>query len=152
MIARTYDTDFIVRCVAEPGVWRMVADDGFPNPDLYFPPMGDGMYWLRAGDFGVFLFHPHNSVTYEAHTVLLPSARGKAVEIGKAAISWFFANTPCQCLITNVPEYNPLALRLAHKCGFATIGINEKSIMKNGILHDQTLLGISKERWTICQQ
>ena len=152
MISRTYDTDFIVQCVTEPSVWRMIADDGFLNPDLYFPPMSDSLYWLRAGDYGVFMLQPHNSVTYECHTVLLPSARGKSVGIARLAVDWFFANSPCQRIITNVPDYNPLALRLAKKVGFTEIGINEKSILKNGVLHDQVLLGISKERWTICQQ
>lgn len=144
MIERTYDADFITHCVTHPDVWRMAADDGYPDPCLYFPPMADSIYWVRAGDHGVFMAHPHNSITFEVHTLLLPSARGKAVEFAKAAIAWAFANTACERLITNVPSFNPLALRLAKKSGMSEYGVNQKSFKRGGVLYDQILLGISK--------
>ena len=45
----------------------------------------------------------------------------------------------------SIPEYNKLAIRLAGKVGMELIGINKRSFMKNGVLYDQQLFGISKE-------
>lgn len=146
MIELTRDTDFIVSCVTS--AWDRISDDG--APELYFPPMGEGNLWVRAGDYGVFLLSRQNHVTYEVHTILLPCARGKAVEIGKQALAWAWANTPAKRLITNVPAFNPLALRLAKAVGFIEYGINRQSFQKGGVLYDQTVLGLSKEE--SCQQ
>jgi RimJ/RimL family protein N-acetyltransferase len=100
--------------------------------------------WVRVGDYGVFLLTQNNHVTFECHTALLKTARGKAVDAGKAALAWAWANTRAECITTSVPSYNPLALRLALKVGFYVIGINNRSFQKNNIIYDQTLLGISK--------
>lgn len=149
MIERTFDADFITHCVTHPEVWDKISDDGAPEKELYFPPMHEGVQWLRAEDYGVFALHRVNFATHEAHTILLPEAHGRAVEIGKVALRFAFEHCGAMRIVTNVPDFNSLALRLAHKVGFIEIGINKRSFCKNGILHDQTFLGISKE--DICQ-
>ena len=144
MIELTTDVDFIVRCITHPYVWGNISDDGAPPMDLYFPPVNESVLWIRAGEYGVFALHKHNYVTYEAHTILLPHAKGLAVNIGVDALKWVFENTPAKRVVTNVPSFNHLALRLALRVGFKKIGINERSFCKNGVLYDQTFLGISK--------
>jgi RimJ/RimL family protein N-acetyltransferase len=148
MIKTTTDQQFIADCVTHELVWDKLVDDGSPPKELYFPPM-QGVTWLRAGEYGVFALHKLNHITSEAHTILLPTARGKSVEIGKSALKFAFENCDVKRIVTNVPEYNVLALRLALKVGFKEIGVNAKSFQKNGILYDQIFLGISKE--DICQ-
>ncbi|MFA6204464.1 MAG: DUF2824 family protein [Gallionella sp.] len=141
MIAeQTFDVDLVTRCVLSN--WEWLHDDGMTDPDFYFPPMDK--LWVRVGDYGVFLLTQNNHVTFECHTALLPNARGKAVEIGKAALAWAFKHTPAKRVITAVPENNPLALRMALKSGFKIYGINPGSFSRNGELLSQTLLGISK--------
>lgn len=142
----TQDIDFIHKCVTEPIVWRAGSDDGLANiePDLFFIKP-DGKLWLRAEDYGLFMGEPRNAVTYEVHTMLLPSARGKAIEIAKGAINWMFANTRCLRITTHVPEYNFLAKRLSIKSDMEFIGIDKKSFLKDGVLYDQFIYGISKE-------
>jgi len=85
----TTDIEFITKCVTDPVVWRASTDDGMihVNPDMFFVPT-DGKLWLRAGDYGLFMGEPRNSVTYEVHTMLLPEARGKALDIAKGALYW----------------------------------------------------------------
>lgn len=151
MIELTTDTDFIVSCITHPYIWDRITDDGAPDRDLYFPPINEGIMWVKVDDYGVFMLAKQNHVTYEVHTILLPCARGKAVEIGKQALEWAFLNTDAKRIITNVPSCNPLALRLARSVGFKDIGINELSFQKNGVLYDQFVLGISKEDKS-CQQ
>lgn len=153
-VERTFDAEIIKRCVTHPSVWPQVHDDMGCSREDYTPITIPEIYWIMVKDEtpkGVFLLHPHNGVCYEVHTCLLPEVWGKTTECTALAMAWIFENTPCQRLITNVPAYNKLALRLAERTGMKRFGINEKSYLKNGILHDQFMLGISKKE-TSCQQ
>jgi len=146
----TTDIEFITKCVTNPVVWRASVDDGMVdvNPDMFFVPTA-GKLWLRAGDYGLFMFEVRNYVTCEIHTLLLPHARGKSVDITKGALHWVFYNTPCLKIITHVPAFNVLAKRLSEKCGLLLIGNNTSSFLKDGTLYDQFIYGISKE--DLCQ-
>jgi len=149
-IERTEDECFITKCIIEPKVWEACTDDGCGDPDLFFLKMDSNTIWIKAEDYGVFMLHGHNHVLFECHTMLLPHAHGHAVEIAKEALKWAFENTPAERIITSVPYYNVLALKLAHKVGFKQYGLNEKAWKKNGKLHDLRMLGINKE--DVCQQ
>lgn len=142
IISQTTNVDFIVRCVMSS--WDMLIDDGAGSKDLYFPPITDDAKWYKVDDFGVFLMTRQNFATFEVHTCLLPHARGVAVEVAKAALAWAWDNTEAQRIVTSVPSYNPLALRLAKKAGMTVYGVNPKSFSRHGILYDMTLLGISR--------
>ncbi len=147
IVERTHDIEWITKCVTHPKVWAMTADDGCGDPGLLFPSMEPPLIWLKAGECGVFLGHPHNCCTLEVHTIL-PFAHEHALEAAKKAISWTFENTEYERIITNVPSFNPAAYRLALKSGMEKIGVNKKSFKKDGVLYDQVLLGISKEDCT----
>lgn len=146
---RTFDVDYIKSCVTHPKIWDHSVDDGGTRINEYTPPIDECVYWLKAVEngkqYGVFLLHPHNSICYEVHTCLLPEIWGRTIECTHAGIEWMFKNTSCRRIITSVPKYNKLALRLAKKSGLKEYGINTKSYLKNGILHDLIILGISKE-------
>ena len=150
-ISRTHDEIFITECITHPTVWNASTDDGCGDPGLFFLPEDPAKIWARAEGYGVFMLHAHNHVLFECHTMLLPQAYGKAVDIGKHALRWAFENTPAERIITAVPDYNKLALRLSLKTGFKQYGVNEKSFLKNGILHDLIMLGINKGDIS-CQQ
>lgn len=150
-IERTFDVDFIIRCVTHPANWKWIADDGAPEAGMYFPPLEEATMWVKVEDYGVFLLVKQNHIMHEVHTVLLPEAHGKAVEIGKAALAWAFEHTDAKRIITNVPTFNPLALRLAKRVGFEQFGVNTKSYQKDGVLYDQWMLGIDKGEMP-CQQ
>lgn len=150
MISQTTDIDFIIKCVTNPHVWNASADDGCGDPDLFFLELDRKVIWVRSDDDGVFMLHPHNRTTYEVHTLLLPHVVGRGVEIGKQALQWAWDNTPAERIVTNVPEFNLLALRYAKKMGFEQYGFNPKSFKRDGVLYGQTLLGISKGE-TSCQ-
>jgi len=148
IIERTFDSEYITSIATHDKCWDACSDDGTVDKLLYFPPMDDAIIWLKAEDCGVFMLHPHNSICYEVHT-MLPHAGKKAIDCAKAGMEWMFKNTACERIITNVPEYNRVALIFAKKAGMEVIGINKKSFKKNGVLHNQTLLGLSKE--LVCQ-
>jgi len=142
-VERIFDRDYITSIVTHKKCWDACSDDGACDPLLYFPCLDASFHWLKVEDHGLFMYVPHNLITYEVHT-LLPNAHGKAVECALAAGNWMFENTPCQRIVTNVPSFNRLALALSLKVGMKKYGLNEKSYMKNGIAYDEILLGISK--------
>lgn len=146
ILERTFDRQLITDCVTHEHVWRMSADDTPLDRTFFFPPipLNDSIIWLQAGDYGVFMGQKMNHVTFEVHTILLPSARGKAQQIAIKAMQWLFDNTGCLRITTSVPAYNKLAARLAIKAGMTQFGVNHKSFQKDGVLHDQLLFGINK--------
>lgn len=154
-ISRCYDVALIKSTITHPKLYQHLSDDGCPDAQDFTVQLADSLFYMVAHDgdkyLGLFLLHPHNFICYEVHTCLLPEAWGEmAIECGKAIVRWMFENTPCQRVITNVPKYNRLALRLARNVGMSEFGVNTKSFLKNGSLHDQVMLGISKE--ALCQQ
>jgi RimJ/RimL family protein N-acetyltransferase len=61
------------------------------------------------------------------------------------SIAWMFENTPCVKIVAGIPAYNHFALRLAKSSGMSLEGVNRKSFLKDGVLHDQIYFGINKE-------
>lgn len=142
----TDDAAFVLKCLTSPKVWRMGTDDAFKSLD----PKSDSLKldkgnacWVKT-PYGVYIGLPTNCVTYDCHIALLPSVGGRAVEISKAVMDFTFKNTNAQRLNASIPSFNLLARRLAEQCGFKLIGINEKSFLRDGVLHDQHFYGISK--------
>lgn len=144
---QTNDYEYIKYCLTHPYVWKNSHDDALigVDPELYFPPMS-GIFYLKAGEFGLLLGKPVNFITYDVHIALLPSARGNAREICKGAMQWMFDNTdrPLR-LISSIPSFNIKTIKLAGDIGMEFIGINKKSFLCDGVLFDQHLFGISKE-------
>jgi len=93
---------------------------------------------------GIYFAYPINAVCCEGHANILPEYQGKAVNCTLAAIRWMFSNTPCRRIITNVPDYHIRACKFVEKLGFVKFGVNEKSYLKGGKLHDLIMYGISK--------
>lgn len=118
---RTFDQDYIRDCMK--ASWSAVSQEyfGIIDPELYFPPMHDRFYWLKCGEYGVFLGIQHGDV-YDCHVALTPNAKGQAVEIAKQAMRWFFDNTSCNKLVASVPTSRPVVERLAVKIGMEPTG------------------------------
>lgn len=146
---RTIDYDLIKQIVTHSKIWPHITDDFSGKPEDFNPIQHESAFYLLVKEerevLGVFALYPKNRICWEVHTCLLPTAWGKrARHAAKDGMRWIFEHTECLRLITDVPEYNVLALRFAHMAGMTQFGINPKSYMKNGKLHDVTMLGISK--------
>jgi RimJ/RimL family protein N-acetyltransferase len=144
------DEQLLTETMRHPRIYPHITDDSCPTSENFEAKILPGFLYLGVFDddeyLGLFLVQQHNLVLYEVHTCLLPSAWGaRASAAAKAVIRWMFENTTCQRFITAVPEDNPLALRFARNAGMVRYGVNPKSLQRNGILIDQTLLGLNKE-------
>lgn len=146
---RTVDLDLIRAVVTHPKIYRMLGDDFSPKAEDFQPQINEHLWYVvvQSGSKvgGLFFLHPHNGICWEVHTCLLPEFWGpQAIEAARGLIPWVFENTACRRLVTSVPEYNRLALKLALHAGLKAYGRNPKAYQKHRRLHDLVLLGISK--------
>ncbi len=142
--------DFVMR---HPQIYPHISDDLSPeageftaelllqNPNvLVLKPM------IGREPAGVFVFHPWNGVTYEVHSCVLPQWRGKnAAHAAMAAALWIFENTNARKIVTLIPEFNRRAYALAYRAGMRAEGVNKKSFLKDGALHDTILMGLAND-------
>ena len=151
-ITRCEDMDVIKSILLHDAIYPHVIDDGC---DEVNPSFNDGLIWLLITDQdkpqGAFMIHQHNRATWEIHTCLLPAIRGKkAQEAAKLVLDWFFNQEFNLKIITHVPEQNRVAHLFALRVGMLLEGVNRQSFLKDGILYDQYVLGMTREGW-ICQ-
>lgn len=154
---RTFDEEFIRRVMTHPKIWPHIADDNAPAAEDFAPIMHPGLYYLAPEidgvPVGVFFYHAHSTVLWEVHTCVLPEHWGAAaLYAAQAGLKWMVTNTSCRKVVTNVPVLNSVAYRFARRVGMLPEGLNRKSFLKDGTLHDQHVLGITKEEIEACQQ
>jgi RimJ/RimL family protein N-acetyltransferase len=147
---RTKDYALVRQIMVHPKIWPHISDDLAPPASEFQPQRTDAIWYVLAVDeckvLGMFAFVPQNGVCWDVHTCLLPRAwGGPALDAARAVAPWIWANTDCRRIITTVPAYNRLALRLARAAGMREFGVNHRSYLKYGKLHDQVLLGLSPE-------
>ncbi|MEW5709849.1 MAG: GNAT family N-acetyltransferase [Pseudomonadota bacterium] len=153
-IERTFDAELVRKILTHPQIYPHVSDDGSPPPEEFDPResvRNDAMYFLvpmaAERPAGLYVIYPHNSIMYEVHACILPEYRGAAArEAARAMVQWVFAHTPCRKLIALVPAFNRLAHQYARRVGFMDVGVITRSYLKAGVLYDQHLLAIEKER------
>jgi len=146
---RTTDYELIKKIVSHPKVYPYVSDDHSPAPQDWKPIENDVVWYVLVKDggeiLGMWIFIPETQVCWKVHTCLLPNAYGeRARKAAKLMAQWIWENTTCLRIVTDVPKYNRLAYHFARAAGMQEFGLNPRSYMKSGILHDQILLGMSK--------
>lgn len=147
---RTTDWEMVKKIATHPRVYPMSSDDYSAPREAWEPIRHDAVWYVLAKDgeelLGMFVLMPENAICWNIHVCLLPNSWGRrAKQAGREIVQWVFENTPCMRLVADVPEYNTLVLKLGLEAGMKRCGINPASHQKNGALHNQILLGISKE-------
>lgn len=145
----TQDFALLNQIVRHPEVFAGSSDDGSDPSQVDLEKVSGTAFLLARADLavaGFYALHFHNQVMAEIHTCILPHCRGAiADEAIQKAIEWTFTHTPCMKLITFVPAFNRPALQYALRAGARKEGLVTASFMKNGVLHDQHLLTLSRE-------
>lgn len=146
---RSEDWELVKQIVTHEKIYPHVSDDFAPPAAEWEPTKHPDVLYVVARDgeevLGLWALIPENRICMKVHTCLLPGAWGeRARRAASEFIPWVWANTGCQRLNTDVPEFNRIALRFALQGGFTQFGVNPKSFKKNGKLWDQIMLGISR--------
>jgi RimJ/RimL family protein N-acetyltransferase len=146
------DLDAVNQIILNEFIQDDISDDLTKNMKLTYLPNHVEWLGVYVDDKlkGLYLLIAQNSITAEIHTCLLPDVRGvKAIQAGKALLLHLFSKY--KKAISYIPEYNKKATLYASMLGFKIEGINRESFLKNGKIHDQYLVGITKGEFT-CQQ
>jgi RimJ/RimL family protein N-acetyltransferase len=142
------DLELVRRVLTHPRIYRQISDDGSPPPEEFQPSDHPAVTYLMAyqGEelLGLYVLVPHNSVCWEIHVAMLPTAWGRARAATRALFAWLWTHTPCRRLVASIPESNRLALALALDTGMRIFGFNEKSFLRGGRLEGQIMLGLSR--------
>ena len=147
-VERTFDTELIKGIMSRADMWDTVAEDG-QDPDDYAPDVNGECWLLLTVDdkpIGAYCVHQRNAVTLEIHAQVLPEFRKEhSTESGTKVLKWILDNTECQKVIAQIPAIYPNVKRFTESFGFQVEGENRMSYLKNGELHNQWLLGITRE-------
>lgn len=156
-ISRSRNYSLLWRIAMDEHIYRVTSDDYSPAPSQWKLAEREDCFYLLATQavkpsfediasiYGFCAFHPLNGVTYQAHVCFLKYAYGEtALSAFKEMLQWMWKNTKAERIVGYVPDYNHLAARFAVRAGFEIFGVNQKSWMKKGVLHDQYCFGISR--------
>lgn len=146
-LARIYDVDLINSVLMHPSIADHLCDDYTVGAKVQD---AESLEWIGVHKdgacHGVFLLIPQNSVTVDIHTALLPDVRGKqSKQAGKLLLDLIFSRY--HKAVTSVPSNNRVAAWFAGSLGFKHEGVNRQSFLKNGVLLDQVLMGMTREEW-----
>ncbi len=148
------DLALIKRIVTAPSVYPMVTEDDAPAPSDYDPPFTEAITYLIVEEneepVGLFALVQKNSIMVELHTCLMSACRGKdALKAVNQMIDYVWNNTPFSRIVTMVATFNRPALLFALKTGFSKYGLNPQSYVKDGVLWDTVMLGLTKPEETV---
>jgi RimJ/RimL family protein N-acetyltransferase len=146
---RSKDWPLIKSIVTDPKIYPWVSDDFSPKREAWEPIQDPAVWYVVVRDsdsvLGLWMLVPDNSICWKIHTCILPSAWGQKARLAAKELGpWVWDATPAMRVNTDVPAYNRLAYKFALVAGLKQFGVNPKSVMKNGKLHDQIMLGISR--------
>ena len=129
----------VTRICRHPDVYPHIRDDGSPSPKDYYAPLG--MQYL--GDEGFFVaFQPISYSVWEAHIGAVPERRGNCHEVLAEAFQEM-SKRGAKKILAHPLSSNDRAISCFLKAGMDIEGSREASLLRDGILHDQTCLGIS---------
>jgi len=141
------DMELVRLTMTVPHIWDATSDDGYIKPSEFNPKQTPGIYWIGVWDddkyLGLFLIETVNVWCCDSHVAMLPWCGGRrAIKAHELTKQWIWTNTTFRRIITATPSCNKLGLKFARMAGFVKFGLNPKSWLKNGELHDLVLSGV----------
>ena len=140
-------------------MWKNISEDG-QDPDEFEPPFDELIHWVGAykddGEIiGLFFIHPKSHSRAEIHINILEDYRMKYARLaGYMIMQYVIEYTDYQKLEADIPVIYPNVLNFALWNGFTIEGTSRKSIVRDGELINQHILGMTKEeieQWLIKQ-
>ena len=147
MIAsRIHDAKVVKSILLRPEILATIAEDGAADVE---PDMERNIWLLmKSGEteVGLYQIERINGITAQIHANVLPEHRkphSKAT--GTAALDWVMMHLPeIHKIIAVIPVLYPNVRDFTLSFGFQVEGVNRQSYLKNGTIHDQWILGITR--------
>lgn len=147
IIERTFDYELVDSILTHPEIYKTIAPDHAPSPKEFKATRHESVLYLigtsEKGVVGLFTLKPKNRYVYHGHVQVLPEMRKEySIEFGESLRVWIEKNTIIKRVSAEIPHLYPNVKDFALKMGFEIEGINRKSYLKHGELHDQWYLGL----------
>lgn len=139
MIVRTYDEAIIRGIITTEGIKEWVDCDGI---DLETGDLHVYTIHYLLSEAGLFAINVLTIGMLEFHACVFEAYRGKSYPYIQEAIRYGFDTFEQRKLVCFIKMDNERALKAAIKNGFRVEGILRKSILIDGVLVDQYLLGL----------
>lgn len=146
---RTINQNLVNSIVTTPELWETVAEDGH-DPALWEPDFDRDCWLLMSLEglpVGLYQFKTVNAITLDVHPHILPEFRGSiGMEAGRKHLEWVYNHAPkYKKLVATIPMIYRHVKLYANMLGYRDEGINRASFLKNGQIHDQWNLGITRD-------
>lgn len=129
-------------------IWGRISEDGQSQKEFRIWSRREHVWlgiFVKKKLIGCFFLHPENSTTIVIHIQILEKYREKhAFESGVMAQDQFI-KSKYNKMICQIPEIYQDVYHFTKKFGLVDEGINRASFTKNGRVHNQLRLGITKE-------
>ena len=138
------------RVLSHESVFYSAADDGIKNEgDLAGPVLSDPRFIvLMPHKNTAFIFMAVNHIMYEMHVAIIEGdTRKKGIKHAVDASRWMFENTPCQKIITYIPEIHDRSVIFAQVCGMDKKTVLEDAYLRDGELGNLVLLDATKGKF-----
>ena len=145
----TVNDGLILDVLGVPAIWEAVSDGETKLKD--YPIDHENSVWLMMTVNNVVVamynFEALNSVSIKIHAHVLPEYRKQySRQTGKEALRWIKSQaTWVHKIIAEVPMLHPNVANFVLSLGFKEEGINRESYLKNELIYDQWLFGITVE-------
>jgi len=150
----TKDKKDILRILTDPWMYERIKDDLAPNLDVFKDQftestmISDARYIISDDKLALYIIHPLNSISWVIHTHVLPAAHTNSINYSKQVLDYIFTSyNDIHKLIAIIPDIYMDVLKHCKKCGFLQEGMISKSILKDGKILDQVMLGLERDRW-----
>lgn len=147
-LTQTSDMNLVRLIITSPEIWDHAVEDGVKK-ELYIPSYDDQSCWLLCEInneiAGAIYVCNANTNTLIIHPNILKKYRKFCRDVIHSFLKWFLQLPSFICkLNVAIPECRKIVYNLAKRIGFVDEGINRKSYCKNGMMHDQYLLGLTR--------
>lgn len=143
------------KLIKSKSIWSRVSEDGQTTRDFKLNKRDDQLwlgFFVENRLIGCLFFHTENVSTVVGHIQILEKYRKKhAYEAGRLGIKWFIKSN-YRKMICQIPTIYQDVYHFTKKFGFLDEGINRASYKKNGRIHNQLRLGITKDEAKLWEQ
>lgn len=150
-VMRTRNTALILETLTDPKLWSLINEDGV-SPEGFEPDV-DHTIWIAMLDDderlrGFVAGIPLGKNEVDLHVAIKPEFWGEAkvnVALGKKAVAAIQKITGARKFTAQIPVIDKQVVRYAQRVGLQREGVNKKSYLRNGELHDQYHMGLIVE-------
>jgi len=127
----------------------LAFEDGV-DLDKWRPIIGGSTVWLLVKDKGEVMAICKLGVIQvsmiDFHPYVMPGKCRRWKSIVKCLLIWIYSNKRINKVISFIGTNHTTTYNLALKTGFNDEGLIKKSYLKNGELHDQHIVGLTREQ------